>query len=103
VNNTTTTNPHELPPNGSLLADLDYLNEARAAIALNVGTPTLIGYRKAGVGPKFTLIGRRVFYSRTALKEWLEAGGTLQTDDPPRKLKAKRPVAANLARRRAVA
>ena len=86
--NTATT--AELPPNGSLLDDLDYLEETKAAIALDLATATLIGYRKAGTGPEFTLLGRRVLYSRAKLKDWLEAGGTRAADEakPAKKRRA---------------
>ena len=73
-----TITPPELPANGSLLDDLDYLNELKAALALDVTPQTLISYRKADIGPEFVKIGRRVYYAREKLKAWLEAGGTRQ-------------------------
>ena len=75
-----TTSPPELPADGHLLDTLDYLSEPKAAIALGIGTQTLIGYRKAGRGPPFTAIGRQFFYARAKLQQWLEAGGTLQAE-----------------------
>jgi hypothetical protein len=68
--------PPELPPNGFLLADLDYIPEPLAAIALDTAPQTLIKYRKLGCGPEYTLLGRRILYSRAKLQAWLEAGGT---------------------------
>jgi Helix-turn-helix domain len=85
VNTATTA---ELPPNGSLLDELDYLEELKAALALDLAPQTLISYRKAGTGPEFTLLGRRVLYSRASLKAWLEAGGTRQADAPVKRKKA---------------
>jgi hypothetical protein len=66
----------KLPPDGYLLNSLEYLSEARAALAVDVTPQTFISYRKAGKGPKFTQIGRGFFYQIDSLKEWLAAGGT---------------------------
>ena len=96
--------PPELPPNGSLLTDLDLINEMRAAIELDLTQQTLISYRKAGRGPEYILLGRRVLYSRAKLKEWLEAGGTrtiAAQDKPVAKVKpAKAAPERRLARAR---
>jgi hypothetical protein len=37
---------------------------------------TLVDYRKAGVGPDYTVVGRAILYGQTNLQKWLEAGGT---------------------------
>ena len=73
--------PPELPPNGFLLADLDYIPEPLAAIALDTAPQTLIKYRKLGCGPEYTLLGRRILYSRAKLQAWLETGGTRGCDE----------------------
>ena len=68
--------PPPLPAQGFLLEDLGYVDEAIAAIALDVAVQTLIEYRKAGVGPTHAIVGRRVLYSKENLQKWLNAGGT---------------------------
>jgi hypothetical protein len=68
------TNPR---PSGALLAELEYLTEAEAAVELGLkDTQTLIKYRKKGIGPAHIVLARRVLYARPALVEWLAAGGT---------------------------
>jgi hypothetical protein len=79
--------PPPLPPQGFLLESLGYLKEPIAAIALDLMPPTLVEYRKAGIGPDYTVVGRTILYSRANLKKWLKAGGTRafaeQIDDVP--------------------
>ena len=43
--------PPPLPPNGDLLKEWGYLDEARAAFSLDLSPQTLIDHRKAGIGP----------------------------------------------------
>ncbi len=62
-------------PKGFLLDDLDYLPEPEAGPAVGVKGQTLTNYRKKGLGPEFTVVGRKVLYSRAALRRWLEDGG----------------------------
>ena len=47
-----------------------------AAIAIDVSHPTMIDYRKRGIGPDYTIVGRTILYHPTRLQAWLEAGGT---------------------------
>jgi hypothetical protein len=68
--------PPPLPPNGDLLREWGYLDEARAAFSLDLSPQTLIDYRKSGIGPEFAVCGRAILYSRDSLQKWLEAGGT---------------------------
>jgi hypothetical protein len=75
--------PPALPPQGFLLKDLGYLEEPIAAIALDLMPPTLIEYRKAGIGPDYTVVGRTIFYSPTSLQKWLENGGTRAFEHGP--------------------
>jgi hypothetical protein len=72
--------PPPLPPQGFLLEALGYLEEPLAAIAIDVAAQTLIEYRKRGIGPEFTVVGRAILYSRENLQKWLEAGGTRAFD-----------------------
>ena len=53
----------------------DYLPEPEAGPAIGVTPQTLTGYRKKGIGPDYTVVGRTIFYSRAALLAWLENGG----------------------------
>jgi hypothetical protein len=68
--------PPPLPPNGYLIDDLNYVEEPVAAIAINVALQTMTGYRKLGIGPEYTIVGRKILYSRDSLQAWLAAGGT---------------------------
>jgi hypothetical protein len=69
----------DLPPPGYLLAELGYVDELEAAAALAITPKTLVEYRRAGVGPAYTELARKIFYSREALAAWLAAGGTRTT------------------------
>jgi hypothetical protein len=75
--------PPPLPPQGFLLEDLGYLEEPLAAIALNLMPPTLVEYRKRGIGPDYTVVGRTILYSRANLQKWLENGGTRAFEQGP--------------------
>ena len=68
--------PAALRPDGYLLEEFDFIEEPEAAAALKIAHQTLIKYRKQGVGPAFSIVGRRVMYSRAGLRTWLESGGT---------------------------
>ena len=69
----------QLRPDGYLLEDFDFIEEPEAAAALKISHQTLIKYRKLGVGPAFSIVARRVMYSRASLRTWLESGGTRAT------------------------
>jgi hypothetical protein len=85
--------PPPLPPQGFLLDELDYLEERLAAIALDLAPQTFTDYRKAGIGPEYTIVGRTILYSKGNLQKWLDAGGTRtfveNVDQPTLKLKLK--------------
>jgi hypothetical protein len=66
---------------GYLLADLGYVDEIEAAAALDVTTKTLIEYRRAGIGPQYTELARKILYSREAIARWLAEGGTRENVD----------------------
>jgi hypothetical protein len=59
---------HDLKQAG-LLAE--HLSEIDTATELHQTVRTLRLWRQIGIGPAFTKIGRRVFYSRTALLSWI--------------------------------
>jgi hypothetical protein len=78
--------PPPLPPNGHLLAELGYLAEPLAAIALDLALQTMVEYRKKQIGPAYTTVGRTILYSRDSLQAWLTAGGTrafIENDTAP--------------------
>jgi hypothetical protein len=75
--------PPPLPPQGFLLESLGYLKEPIAAIALDLMPPTLVEYRKAGIGPDYTVVGRAIFYSPASMQKWLENGGTRAFEHGP--------------------
>ena len=66
---------------GYLLRELGYVDEIEAAASLNVTPQTLADYRKAGVGPDYTEVARKILYSKQARAEWLAKGGTRQADE----------------------
>lgn len=55
-------------PDGRLSAD-------SAATYLGINRATLANYRCKGIGPKFSKLGRLVFYKLSDLDEWLAIGG----------------------------
>jgi hypothetical protein len=69
----------QLRPDGYLLEDFDFIEEPEAAASLKIAHQTLIKYRKQGVGPAFSIVARRVIYTRGNLRTWLESGGTRAT------------------------
>ena len=80
--------PVESRPAGFLLKDLEYLSEPDAAAAIDVKPKTMVEYRKAGIGPDFIIVARKVLYSRDALTKWLAAGGSkeaLASAEKPRR------------------
>jgi hypothetical protein len=50
---------------------IDYLPERQAAEELLQKLRTLRLWRAQGIGPAWTRIGRRIFYSRSALLNWV--------------------------------
>lgn len=56
----------------------------RAARFLGISRDTLKRWNRSGVGPPRTLKGKRFWYTREALKEWLKAGAAkaLEVADP---------------------
>ena len=52
-------------------------------LALDIRLPTLIEYRKRGIGPDFAVVGRTILYSRAHFQTWLENGGTRAFDHGP--------------------
>jgi hypothetical protein len=62
------------PPAGRFLKD--YLPEDQAAVEIDVSTWTLSNYRKSGVGPPHTIVGRKIYYRRAGIAAWLADGGT---------------------------
>jgi predicted DNA-binding transcriptional regulator AlpA len=55
-----------------------------AARLLGLSHRTLERYRVSGTGPKYSKIGRRVFYAIGDLKEWAERRARRSTSDPGR-------------------
>ena len=48
------------------------LNTTEAAEVLRLGVATLHRWRKAGKGPPYIEMGRKVYYRRTDLDRWIE-------------------------------
>ena len=59
------------PDSNDLLSD--YYDEHQFAEELDHDVRTLRDWRRRGKGPPFTRIGRRVFYRKSAVVEWLLA------------------------------
>jgi predicted DNA-binding transcriptional regulator AlpA len=58
------------------------LDTAEAARLLGLAGRTLEKHRSYGTGPKYTKVGRRVFYTSDDLRTWAERGGKRSTSDP---------------------
>jgi len=48
-------------------------SDKRSAKTLGVLTGTLAAWRCQGRGPRYVKVGRKVYYRRSALTEWLRA------------------------------
>jgi hypothetical protein len=58
----------------STLSLLDeYLTPKALATELNIKTSTLDRWRRLNVGPPLTKIGRKTYYARQTVAEWLKA------------------------------
>ena len=68
----------------------DYLSEQQLAEELTIARKTLHRWHREGRGPSRTKLGKRVFYSRSAVEEWLSSR------EQPRARGAKRSRAINL-------
>jgi excisionase family DNA binding protein len=54
----------------------EILSAQAACKFLGISHPTLRDWLRKGVGPPRTLKGKRYWYSREALKEWLKSGAS---------------------------
>lgn len=50
----------------------EVLSEEEAAKFLKISTETLRRYRRAGIGPEYRKVSRRIVYSKAKILEWLE-------------------------------
>jgi predicted DNA-binding transcriptional regulator AlpA len=66
------------------ITDPTRLDTAEAARLLGLTGRTLEKHRSYGTGPKYTKVGRRVFYASVDLTTWAERGGKRSTSDPGR-------------------
>jgi predicted DNA-binding transcriptional regulator AlpA len=64
------------------ITDPTRLTTAEAARLLGLTGRTLEKHRSYHTGPKFTKVGRRVFYASVDLTTWAERGGKRSTSDP---------------------
>jgi hypothetical protein len=56
---------------------LRHKTEHQTAHALGHTARTLRNWRRLGIGPAYTKIGRKIFYSDSALESWLKAIETM--------------------------
>ena len=68
------------PPANKVRDELGFFGEDTAAEALEVSPKTLEEYRKTGKGPRHAIVARKPIYTTAWLREWLEAGGTRETE-----------------------
>jgi predicted DNA-binding transcriptional regulator AlpA len=54
-----------------LLSDL--LPEDKLAQEIGVSKATLVSWRQKQIGPAYTKLGKRVFYQRAAIQQWIGA------------------------------
>ena len=73
---------------GSLFEELGYVGEEKAARAIDLMPATLIAYRKRGIGPPHTIVGRRILYNIDRLAEWLADGGLAKPNRRPARSRA---------------
>jgi hypothetical protein len=57
----------------------DYSTEAELAAELNKDPRTLFRWRKARIGPPFTMNGETPLYNKEQARQWLAEGGTAAT------------------------
>jgi hypothetical protein len=76
------TTKNEIGKTSSVLDD--FIAEATLARDLAKSPKTVLRWRKNGKGPKATIIGRKVFYRRSAIAEWLIACESKGTKRAPR-------------------
>jgi hypothetical protein len=74
-------------PDGEITVELEItdptrLGTAEAARLLGLAGRTLEKHRSYGTGPKYTKVGRRVFYTSVDLTMWAGRGGKRSTSDP---------------------
>jgi len=55
------------------------LTPAAAAALIGSSLPTLARWRRIGTGPKFVKLGRKIFYQRDRLMEWVESNAASTT------------------------
>jgi hypothetical protein len=61
-------------------AGLQLIDEDVAAESLEVSPKTLRKYRMRGIGPRYTVVARKIQYTPAWLKDWVLAGGTRNID-----------------------
>ena len=81
-------------PDGEMAVEVEAAWPARpgtpeAARFLGLSVRTLERHRIYGTGPKYSKVGRRVFYTISDLTEWAERGARRSTSDPAAVLPAK--------------
>jgi predicted DNA-binding transcriptional regulator AlpA len=54
-------------------SDFDLLSDEDVARATGNSTITLARWRRQGIGPRFVKLGRKVWYPREALADWIKA------------------------------
>jgi hypothetical protein len=66
-------------PNNPLRQDLGLIDEQDLAAAFGVKSFTVAGWRRNGDGPDFVQIGKRIFYRRADVVDWVKAKVEIQT------------------------
>ena len=67
----------------------------RAAVFLGISRDTLRTWNRTGIGPPRTLKGKRYWYSRESLKEWLKSGAAAVFASEPRRAPVGSPSASS--------
>jgi len=57
------------------------LSTKQAAETIGISTSTLAKFRLAGEGPKYSKLGRRVFYEEAELRKWISENQHASTDE----------------------
>jgi len=59
------------PPPGGEHVLADFISEAALVKQLDIGVRTLREWRRRGIGPAPTLIGRKLYYRAKSIQDWL--------------------------------
>jgi len=63
-----------------MLDETELMDQDQTAQLLRTNRNNLAQHRFRGTGPRFIKRGRKIYYLRSAVEEWLRAGERIQTE-----------------------